>query len=415
MDQLTPDQVIAQLDSKFKEATKGFALDADTKAEIKELKTEFQTEIKAMKDATDTEMQASIKRLEEIIATQGDIINSFKAAKATETAGGTIYDQVKEIFEKNKEGLQAFISKSAPFKMELKAAGTMTVGVNVTGSTTLLPTPEMTPGYNPARRNPATFIDVPFVGTTSSARIAYVDQVSPDGTAATTTEGSVKPAIDTDYKVSYSSAVKVAATTKISDEMLDDIDFMAQAVQDELTSRVRLAVSGNIYTYITSGMTPGYTTVNSVYADYYPLARPANLFDVITAAKATVNAGNHQATHVFVNPLDYARLNLTKTTTADYTQPVFRTPDALIVDGLIVIPSNAVAVDKYIVCDITKLNVRMYKNLTVEAGWENDDFTKNLRTFRGECRIHYYVKDNDKTAFLYGDYTTDADYMTAAS
>jgi HK97 family phage major capsid protein len=415
MENLTPEQVIAQLKEEFKAQTKGFALDTETKAEIKELKTEFQAELKSMKDATDAEIELKVKKLEDIVAAQGDIINSFKAAKATEAANGSIYDQVKEIFEKNKEGLLAFVQKSAPFKMELKAAGTMTVGVNVTGSTTLLPTPMMTPGYNPARRNPATFLDVANVTSTGSARIAYVDQVNIDGTSATTAEGAAKPAIDADFKVSYSSAVKVAAVTKISDEMLDDIDFMAQAVQDELVSRVRIAISTNIYTYITSGMTPGYTTVNSVYADYYPLARPANLFDVITAAKATVNAGNHVASHVFVNPLDYARLNLVKTTTAEYTQPIFRTPDALIVDGLIVVASNAVAVDKYIVCDLSKLSVAMYKNLTVEAGWENDDFTKNLRTFRGECRIHYYVKDNDKTAFLYGDYTTDADYMTAAS
>ena len=46
-------------------------------------------------------------------------------------------------------------------------------------------------------------------------------------------------------------------------------------------------------------------------------------------------------------------------------------------------------------------------------GWENDDFTKNLRTFVGECRYHYYIKANDKTAFLYGTITTDLTTLTA--
>jgi hypothetical protein len=403
---------LLQIETKFKEITKGFALDADVKQELTGLKEEYKAlkaEIKASNDLSE-----GLTKLNEIAEKQGLMIEDLKTAKIPHADSLTLVEQVKAQFETHKDKFENFRSKTSPFKFELKAAGTMTYS-NITGSTTLLPTPEMIPGYNPARRNPATFLDAVSVGTTGSARIAYVDQVSADGTAATVTEGSAKPAIDVDYKVSYSSAVKVAANTKISDEMLDDIDFMAQAVADELVSRVRIAASGNIYTYITSGMTPGYTTVNAAFADYYPLARPANLWDVLTAAKATIAAGNHEANTVFLNPLTHANLWLIKTTAADYTRPVLVTPTEFYHNGMRIISTNAVSGDKYIVCDINKLNVKMYKDMTVEAGWVNDDFTKNLRTFVGECRVHYYVKDNDLTAFLYGDLSTDADYMTAAS
>ncbi len=410
MENLETKDVLKQIESTFKEMTKGFALDAEIKAEIASLKDEY----KAIK--ADTTTPDALAKLEGILQEQGMVLTSLKAAKAVESSNGSITDQVKEIFTSNAQGFSDFKEKKAPLIMELKSAGTMLVGTgsnNVTGTYQLLPTPEMTAGYNPARRNPATFLDAVSVGKTGSARIAYVDQVSPDGTAATVAEGSGKPAIDADYKVSYSSAVKVAAYTKISDEMLDDIDFMAQAVSDELISRVRIAVSGNIYAYLTNGTTNGYSTVNAAYLDYYPLLRPANLFDVLIAAKATIQAGNHEPNTVFINPLDYARLNLTKGTDATYTQPVFQAPNGFLnVAGMTIIPTNAVAVDKYIVCDINKLNVKMYKDLIVEAGWETADFINNLRTIRGECRIHYYVKDNDRTAFLYGDYTTDALYMT---
>jgi HK97 family phage major capsid protein len=253
------------------------------------------------------------------------------------------------------------------------------------------------------------------VNSTNSARIAYVDQVSPDGTAATVAEGAGKPQIDVDYKVSYSSAVKVAAYTKISDEMLDDIDFMAQAVADELISRVRIAVSGNIYTYITSGMTPGYTEVDADFLDYFVLAKQATIWDVLTAAKATIEQGNHQANTVFVTPTIFATMNMVKNADASYTQPVLVTPTMMSFNGMNIYSSNAVADDKYIVCDINKLNVSIYKDLIVEAGWETADFINNLRTFRGEGRFHYYVKDNDKTAFLYGDLSTSVAYMTAAA
>jgi HK97 family phage major capsid protein len=388
------------LEAKMLEATKGF-VKQDAIDSVKQEITEAQN--------------VAIKSLEDKLVEQGNIINELKAQPQTLVAEKSVTEQVKDIIKEHSDGFKAFVNKSAPFKFELKAAGTMTIATNITGATTLLPTPTLLAGYNPLRRNPATFLDVASVRPTNSARISYVDQASYDGGAATTSEGSAKPAQDFDLKVSTSSAVKLAATTKISDEMLDDIDFMAQAVSDELLSRVRLAVSGSIYTYITSGMTPGYTTVNSAFADYYPLANPAKIWDVLTAAKATIQAGNHEPNTVFVNHLTFANMWLTKTTVGEYTQPILVTPNEMMFNGLRIIATNAVAGDKYIVCDIEKLNVYIYKDLIVEAGWENDDFTKNLRTFRGEVRVHYFVKDNDKTAFLYGDLSTDADYMTAAS
>ena len=388
------------LEAKMLEATKGLAK---------------QESVEALKNELTESTTKSIKELEEVVVKQGNLINELKEQPSTPQAVKSIAEQVEEIINEHSDGYKAFVNKQAPFKFALKAAGTMLVSTNVTGATTLLPTPTLLAGYNPLTRNPATFFDAVRVQRTNSARISYVDQASADGTSATTSEGNAKPAIDFDLKVSTSSAVKVAAVTKISDEMLDDISFMSQAVSDELLSRVRLAVSGNIYTYITSGMTPGYTTVNSAFADYYPLATPAKIWDVLTAAKATIQAGNHEPNTVFVNHLTFANMWLTKTTGGEYTQPILVTPTEMMFNGIRIVATNAVAGDKYIMCDINKLNVYIYKDLEVEAGWENDDFTKNLRTFRGECRVHYFVKDNDKTAFLYGDLSTDADYMTAAS
>lgn len=405
-------EVLAQIELKFKELTKGFALDAETKAEIKELKDEFKS-LKTAKDSQD-ELNAKYEKYNEILETQGLILQELKAAKPT-SKEASVFDQVKEIFTTNVDGFNGFVNKQAPLTMQLKAVGNMTIGGNVTGATTLLPTPEVIPGYSLVRRTPATFLDVVPVGTTNSARISYVDQDSPEGTAATVTEGSGKPQIDANYYVTTSSAVKVAAYTKISDEMLDDIDFMAQAVSDELISRVRIALNGNIYTYITSDMSPGYTEVSSSFLDYFALAKQASLWDVLTAAKATIQAGNHEPNTVFVNPIEFATLWMQKSSTGEYTQPILVTPSEMYFNGMRIIATTAVASDKYIVCDITKLNVKMYKDLIVEAGWETADFINNMRTFRGECRAHYYVRKTDLTAFLYADLSTSVAYMTAAA
>ena len=412
MEQIESKEILEKIQGTFKEMTKGFALDADTKAEIKELKEELKLELKALKE--NTEITERLAKLDEIAEKQGTILGQLKAAKIEEPEKLSFFDQVKAQITTHTDKFKSFVEKSSPFSFELKTVGNMTYS-NITGSTTLLPVPEMEAGYNPARRNPATFLDVVSVGTTNSARIAYVDQTGAEGTAATTAEGAAKPQIDADYKVSYSSAVKVAAYTKISDEMLDDIDFMASAVSEELLSRVRIALSTNIYTYVTSGMTPGYTEVHSNFLDYFVLAKQATIWDVLNAAKATIEIGNHVANTVMVSPTTFAIMNMSKDANGQYNIPKLVTPTLMVYNGMNIISSNQIVGDAYIVCDITKLNVKMYKSLVVEAGWDADDFTKNMRTFRGECRAHYYVKDNDKTAFLFGDLSASVLYMTAAA
>jgi len=388
---MTPEEIQAleTLKASMQEATKGFAKQDEVNTLIENAKAEL----------SGASVEA-LKKLEDIVASQGTIINELKAKPSTPEATKTVGEQMTEILEKNQDAFKAFVNKSTPFKFELKAAGTMTIGTNVTGSTTLLPTPQLIPGYNPYRHNAAVFWDYANVQQTGSARIAYVDEVSPDGAAATTAEGAAKPAIDKDDKVSVSNAIKVAANLKISDEMLDDIPFMSAQVNDNLTTRVKLAVSGNIYTYITANA--ALTAVSATMADMGGAA--ANMWQLIVAAQQTIAKSNYNCTHIFLNPTDYARLLLTK---GDAQNPIIISATSMSVNGVIIVSANAVTVDKYIACDLSKLNVYEYKALSVEMGWENDDFTKNLRTFVGETRVHYFIKDNDKYGFLYGDITDD--------
>lgn len=393
-------EILAKFDEKLKECTKGLVNEPEYKAAIEELKLE----IKAANEISVKEDR--IKVLEEAMVKQGLLIEEMKAPRATDAETKSVNEQVSDIIKENNEGFKDFTNKVKPFKFNLKVAGTMTYS-NITNATTLLPMPAMIPGYNPYAWNPATFWTYSNVQSTQSARIAYVDEINPDGTPATTTEGNTKPAIDFDNKVSYSSAIKVAAHIKVSDEMLDDVSFLGGQVNDNLVNRVRLAVSGNIYTYITtfSGI---YTAVDSSLTNL--AGAEANIWQLVVAAKATLAKGNKNMTHLFLNPTDYARLEMLK---GDAQRPVIVSATSSMVNGVLVISTNAVTVDKYLAYDVSKLNVYEYKALSVEMGWDGEDFTKNLRTFVGETRVHYFIKDNDATAFLYGDITDDLTALTA--
>ena len=373
------------LEAKMQEATKGFVK---------------QDAIDTAKAEIQASQETAIKSLEDILAEQGNIINDLKESKVKTEAPKTIAGEIAELVKTTKAtDYSDFKAKKAPLKLQLKAAADMTIATNVTGETTLLPASTMLTGYNPYRWNPATFWDYANVKTTSTPTISWVEEVNPDGTPAVVTEGNAKPQIDFDLLVEKSSAIKIADNLKISDEMLDDISFIGSEIQSNLVDRVRLATSTNIYTYITT-LSGILTAIDSSLADMGGIA--PTMWQLISACKTTILKNNHRCTHIFLNPTDYGRLLLTKGVD---NYAVHLNLSAIVVDGVNIVSSNAVPVDKFLACDLTKLNVYTYMPLEVEMGWVNADFTNNMRTFVGEHRIHRFIRGNDKTAFLYGDVT----------
>lgn len=360
-------------------------------------------EITALKTSLEKSATADdLQKLENILKTQGDKINEL-ATPQTPQAEKSLHEQVEGIITENKDGYNDFINKVRPFKFDLalKTPGTMTIGGNITGSTTLLPTPQMLPGYNPYLWNPATFLDYANLGSTNSARISYVDEVDPAGTPVATAEGIAKPKIDVDLQVGVSDAVKIPATLKVSTEMLQDVSFVSTLITRNLVDRVRLASSLNIYNAIagTSGIQ---TAVHSSLAGMGGAA--ANIWQLVIAANITLNKVNQVCTHIFLNPTDYARLLLLK---SDDERGIVITATQASVNGIIIVPTNSINVDTYLAANYSKLQAYTYKTLSVEQGWENDDFTKNLRTFLAEWRFHRFIQPNDANAFLLGSVSTD--------
>ena len=381
---MTQEELQAQeaLQAKMQEATKGFVK---------------QDAIDTVKAEIQASQETAIKSLEDVLAEQGNIINDLKEAKVKAMPTKSIKEEIAEVSKT--EDFAKFKSKSSMFKFELKSAAQMTIATNITGETGLLPTPMMWAGYNPYNWNPATFWDYANKKTTDSPIISWCEEVSPDGTPATVAEAGAKGKIDWDILVEKSSAVKIASNIKISDEMVDDISFIGNEISDNLINRVRLATSGNIYSYIT-GLGGILTAISSSMADMGGSA--PTMWQLVVACQQTLVKSNQLCTHIFLNPTDYARLLLTK---GDSNIMIHINATSTNVNGVIVVSANEVPVDKFIACNMNKLNVFIYKPMTVEMGWVDADFTNNMKTFVGEHRVHYFIRNNDKTAFLYGDVT----------
>ena len=366
-------------------------------------KAEVETQLNAYKgDLGKFATTDDIQKLENILVEQGNKINDLATTPEVPQADKSYFEQTMNALETNKEGLEKFRKGASKFTFDLttKTAANMTIGTNVIGATSLLPTPQLVPGYNPYRWDSATFLDYATLGSTNSARIAWVDEVNPDGTPAVVAEANLKPLIDKQDEVSVSNAIKIAALMTISDEMLTDIPFMATQINNNLINRVRLATSANLYTYIDT--VNGLTEINAAMANFgNPLA---NMWQLVVAAQQTIALSNHTCTHVFLNPVDYARLLLMK---GDSQYPIVVEAGQLTINGVILVSTKAIAANTYMACDYSKLNALIYQNLQVEMGWNGEDFSYNRRTFRGEWRLHRYIMKNDYNAFLIGNVTAD--------
>jgi len=137
------------------------------------------------------------------------------------------------------------------------------------------------------------------------------------------------------------------------------------------------------------------------------LVPSANNSDVIRVAIAQIANANFQANYILVNPEDAAAMELTKTSTGEYTYPMFvPTMDGVTrLKGLPIVENPGVPVGDFYVGDFTKANLRIREEMNVQVGYVNDDFTKNLVTVLCETRAAAFVKSNHYGAIVKGNFT----------
>ena len=130
----------------------------------------------------------------------------------------------------------------------------------------------------------------------------------------------------------------------------------------------------------------------------------ANEFDVLRVAAALIANNGFQANYALINPMDSAKMDLTKSSEGVYIMPPFTTADGQNIAGLTVVENTGVAVGSFVVGDFSKSNLAIREEVNINIGYENDDFTKNLVTILAEMRAAHYIKEQHKKAFVKGTF-----------
>lgn len=368
--------------------------------ELEALKTEKTSTYKALEDQL-KELQEKLAQFEE-----GNAAASKSAANFNTLLEKALTDALPTL-KKFKEHAE---SEKAELVMEIKAAVDVTTTAigNAAGSTTPVSyVYGMVTDYASDIRANAYIINFMDNGTTDKPSFPYMDKLPTQGAMAITPEGTLKPLISVSFEIRYSVAEKIAGRVKVTEEALDDIPGLMALIQNELRYEHDIAEQAYIFAKINA--IAGAFVAGGMAAS---TDDPSN-FDAIRAviyAIKIASKGRYIPNAALVPSSDVYNMGATKDTTGQYVMPTFVTPDGTKVAGVQIVEVNddTVAVGSFVVGDFRKLKRRVYKAFTIRMNYGIElvggvvvsDFETNKMTILGESRLHLYVYENEKVAFV---------------
>lgn len=379
-----------------------------SKEELDSLKDEFA----AYKNEI---IEGQMKSLNDALRVQGVELKRLKDKEASKASNKSFSGSLKEELTKNIDKLKSLkkddkgTASSSEFTMEVKAAGTIT-SANISGGN--IPVEDRLEGFNTVASRKVTFLDVLSKRSTSSNIVSWAYQANKDGAAGQTGEGLAKNQIDFDFVVSSESLKKTTAYIKISTEMLDDIDWVQSEIENELMKELLKAVEAQAYGGDGTGNNlRGVKTVATAFAagTFAATVGNANAVDVLRVAMNQIEiAEQDMASAIFMNPSDLTKLKLDKVTSTDkrYIEALQEIASTKSLDGVPIITTTLVTADDFLIGNFDKALLVTKDGIRMDVGLDADDFTKNLRTILAEWRGLTIVKQNDRTAFVEGDFTT---------
>ena len=391
---------------------------------MEEIIKELGTKIDAMKNesVTKAELIEVMSKIADLQA-KGNDVDALKAnieevaikvldlqTKGTEN---NVPESLETLLKEKQDELKAMKGKSgASVQIALKAAGTMALYTNVTGQ---VPQAEREAGITRiVKRNPF-ILELVNVGIIMSNVWEWVEQKNLDGGAAMTAEGAKKSQADFDLVVASANVKKVTAFIKVTKEMLDDVELMRSEIDQELRELINLKIDDQLLngTGATVDLSGINQTATAWAAGAFALTIPTpNVFDVIRTAINQVRVNLFEPNYIVMHPTDVAKMDLAKASDGHYVLPPFISNDGTTVSGIRVVSNTGVTVDNFLVGDFTKYGVRFKEGLTINVGYENDDFTKNLVTILAEARLVGRVKSNHYGAFVKGVISTSITALT---
>ena len=376
-------------------------------SEIKEIIETLEPKIKGFKDELaadvaklDSKLAADVAQLNEDAAKKSETLGELKAkvdalaakngkmvAGAIEKAGWNNSDFMKsgvmDIVAENFDSIR----NEKPFSSQ-KIVGNMTMIDNLTG------TSQVSYVQNPILRsffNPHLY-DVFRIVPTATGNVTFPRGKSPvgEGSFGAQTEGSAKAQVDYDVEMVNVSVPFIAGYARVSRQMLQDLPFLQSYLSQSLIEDWNRAVNVRFLNSIAT---------NSTALSTSQTLTVAKMIDGI-AQHGNLGLGN--ANLILTTWPAWSTLLLTKP--GDFSVPASVAVDqsgAIRINGIPVVPHSQVTGSRFYVMNTNAFGIAQASGLQVRSTeFNEDDFVKNLITYRAEARIELLAFQ--PTAAVYG-------------
>jgi HK97 family phage major capsid protein len=373
---------------------------AEQKAEVASINEKAQKNFDSKVEGINESLLKTNKSIEEARAEVLEAKAAFGRLQAnTERRVATSYaehifnikNEIGSAIEKGWNDIKAAArtnGKGFSYEMDMKAVGVMTIGNNLTGSvyTSYVDNPALRSYVNPHLRSVFNIIPV----STGSVSFPRGNTPVGEGSFGKQTEGSAKPQVDYDVTVVNTALSFIAGYAKVSRQMIDDLPFLQAYLQQSLIEDFQRAEDTYYLNAIASSATAGSTSASVTAEKFIDYVAQLGALNWTPNLSLTTHAG-------------WAAL--LKTKPADYSVPggmVIDNNGNIRIVGIPVIPHSLVTSGKIYVMDTTKFAIAQQSGLNVRSTeFDQDDFIKNLITFRCEARCE--LLQFQPTAAVYGN------------
>lgn len=239
---------------------------------------------------------------------------------------------------------------------------------------------------------------------TDSVEFSYIDTFT--NNADMVAELAKKPQSELTFDMETLPTRVIAHFIKASKQALSDNTFLQGLIDNRLRRGLDAKIEqqlllGDGLTQNLRGLLPNATAFSKTQLS--TVTKP-NRLDVIRLAMLQTVLSGYASNGIVLNPLDAFTIGLTKDDVGGYliSNPLATTGN-MTLWGLPVIESTSMTADNFLVGDFKQAELYNRWDTTVEAGYENDDFTKNMVTLLCESRLALGIVD--KLALVKGDFT----------
>lgn len=324
--------------------------------------------------------------------------------KAARGGGGDAPHSLGERFVESEEYKSFIGSNPRSGKASLKIkADISTSTVDAAGSVGAGIAPNRLPGIVELPRRRLTVRALLAPGRTDGPLVEYVQEKGFTNAAATVAEGAKKPQSDIQLEDKQTTTKVIAHFMKVSKQSLSDVSQLRSYIDSRLLYGLALKEEAQLLSGDGTGANLlGIIPQASAYAAPIALASPTSI-DVMRLAMLQAALAEYPASGHIMNPIDWAWIETLKDGQGRY---IIGNPQGSVSPtlwGLPVVPTQAMAVDKFLT-GAFDMGAQVFDqwDAAVEAGYENDDFTKNKSTILAEERLALAVFRPE--SFIYGDF-----------